>query len=488
LRLEHIPFPATLCAVMIRKLLAVGIALTFPLVAHAADTSWPAFRGPNSSGVSTSARPPLKFGPSENVVWSVEIPPSPSSPCVWGDRIFVTTFADGKLETRAINRADGKPLWTRVSPFEKLEEFHVTEGSPAASTPATDGQRVVSYFGSSGLICHDFSGKELWRHPLPTVATSGSFGSGGSPLIVGGLVLVNRDQAGVSTLLAVDLRTGKTVWETPRPDVLPGFGTPIAWKNAGVDEIIMSGGLKLKGYDMKTGRERWSLPGVSSFVCTTPVVGEGLLFFAGWAPGKEPGTMMTFAGMAEKLDKNKDGVITQEVVMWTERETFFRSLDHNKDGRLTKEDMDAMNEMMAKGENVLVAVKPGGTGNLTESHIAWKQTRGLPYVPSPLLYQGRVYLVKDGGMASAFDARTGKIIYQQERLNAAGSYYASPVAADGRIFVASTDGKLTVIKAGTELPEIVHQVDFKERIFATPALVGDKIYLRAGKTLYALGR
>jgi outer membrane protein assembly factor BamB len=251
----------------------------------------------------------------------------------------------------------------------------------------------------------------------------------------------------------------------------------------------MPSSLKLKGYDLKTGKERWSLAGMPSFVCTTPVIGNGLLYFAGWAPGKEPGSMLTFASLADQFDKNKDNAISQDEMKGTPMEAFFRSLDANRDGKITKEDLDAMAAMMAKGENVLVAVKPGGKGELTESSIAWKQTRGLPYVSSPLYYQGRVYLVKDGGMISCFEAANGKVIYQQERLkDAAGTYYASPVAASGRIIFASADGKVSVIKADAEQPEILHQADFKERIFATPALTDNRIYIRTATKLYALGK
>src|SRR5688572_6496708 len=132
--------------------------------------NWPAFRGPNSSGVSESAKPPAKIGPGEGVAWKIDVPWSPSSPCVWGDRLFLTTFSEGKLETRSYDCGDGRLIWTRVAPAERLEDFHQTEGSPAASTPATDGGRVVSYFGSVGLVCYDFDGKELWRHPLPAAA------------------------------------------------------------------------------------------------------------------------------------------------------------------------------------------------------------------------------------------------------------------------------------------------------------------------------
>ncbi len=471
------------------KQLAPALSFAFAFITQNSQcASWPAFRGENSCGVSDTARLPEKFGPNDNVTWVADLPWAPSSPCVWGDKIFLTTFSRGKLETRAYEQAGGKLAWSQTVPSENLEEFHATEGSPAASTPVTDGRHVVSYFGSAGLFCHDFEGKELWRMALPTVSSPGSFGTGGSPIIAGGLVLVPRDQVTGSTLLAVDVKTGQKRWEEPRSDVMPGFGTPIIWKTVDNEDVVMPSSLKLKGYDLKTGKERWSLAGMPSFVCTTPVTGEGLLYFAGWAPGKEPGTMFTFAYLAEKYDKNKDNAISQEEIKSTDMEAFFRSLDSNRDGKLTKEDLEAMAAMMAKGENVLVAVKPGGKGELNDSSIAWKQTRGLPYVSSPLYYRGRVYLVKDGGMVSCFEAASGKIIYQQERLkDAAGTYYASPIAAAGRILFASADGKVTVIKAEAEQPEILHQADFKERIFATPALVGNRMYLRTAGKLYAFG-
>ena len=204
----------------------LSFALAFSVQATQ-PAAWPGFRGENASGVSDTAKLPEKFGPNDNVAWIVDLPWSPSSPCVWGDKIFLTAFANKKLETRAYDLAGGKLLWTQAAPSENIEEFHATEGSPAASTPATDGRYVVSYFGSAGLFCYDFKGTELWRVSLPTVNSPGSFGTGGSPIIAGGLVFVPRDQATGSTLLAVDLKTGKKAWEAPRSDVMPGFGTPI---------------------------------------------------------------------------------------------------------------------------------------------------------------------------------------------------------------------------------------------------------------------
>ena len=474
---------------MIKHLFSLFVAaISTACTTNAADAWWLQFRGPNCSGVSESAKPPTEFAPGTNQLWKIAAPPGMSSPCVWNDRIFLTAFEDGKLETVCYQRRDGKLLWKADAKAKKIEEFNSSEGSPAASTPATDGKHVVSYFGSCGLICYDTKGKELWRHALPTAQTAGSFGTGGSPIIVDGLVLVSRDQVTGCSLLAVDLKTGEKVWEAARTDVSPGFGTPILWKNEGVKEIVMPGSFKLKGYDLKTGAEHWSLAGMPSFTCTTPVVGPDMLYFAGWSPGKEAGTGPSWDGMVKPADKDNDGVVTLEEAKAAHMDAFFKSLDFNADGKLTPEDLAAMQAMMAKGENVLVAVKPGGKGVLTENQIAWKQTRGLPYVPSPLFYKDSVYIVRDGGIISSYDAKTGKPHYQQERIDAIGNYYASPVAADGRIYVASLNGRMTVLAAGGELPKVLHRADFGERISATPALVGKALYLRTATALYAFGK
>lgn len=463
------------------------LASLLPLVI-AADppASWPAFRGPNGSGTAATAKPPVKFGPTENALWKVEVPWSPSSPCVWGNHIFLTTFANDKLETRAYDRRDGKLLWTRAAQANKLEEFHQTEGSPAASTPVTDGKHVVVYFGSIGLLAYDFSGKELWRLPLPVASTAGNFGSGTSPVISGDLVFLNRDQASDCSVLAVRLRDGKKAWETPRPASPTSYGSPILWKHDGVEELVVAGSLFMKGYDPKTGAERWVIRGLPSYTCTTPVIGDGMLFFGGWAPGKADSPWPSWASVVEKEDKNGDGVITLDE--FANGPAWFKAQDIDGDGKLTSKDWDTIGNLMKQGENVLLAVKPGAKGDATATHVAWKYGRGLPYVPSPVHYDGRVYLIKDGGMMSSFDALTGKPFYAQERIPAQGSYYASPIVADGRIYVFSLDGKATVVKAGGEKPEVLHQANFGERIAGTPALVEDKMYLRTQTKLYAFGQ
>jgi outer membrane protein assembly factor BamB len=210
-----------------------------------------------------------------------------------------------------------------------------------------------------------------------------------------------------------------------------------------------------------------------------------MIYFAGWSPGKSDSPWPTWSSFLEKFDKNKDGKISPEE--FGEERAWFRSQDVDNDGMITTNDWKQIETLMEKGQNAMLAIKPGGEGDVTDKNVAWKATRGLPYVPSPLFYDGNVYIIKDGGMLSCFDAKTGEPRYTQERIDATGSYYASPVAADGRIFLASMNGRVTVVKAGGDKPEILHHADFKERIPATMALIQDKIYLRTQTKLYAFG-
>jgi outer membrane protein assembly factor BamB len=469
----------------LHALLSVIVAAS-AFAADGATPAWPGFRGANSSGVGAGGTPPINISPTNSVLWKIQVPWSPSSPCVWDDQIFLTTFSDDELQTRCYRRQDGTLAWSRGVKPDKLETFHSIESSPAAPTPATDGQHVVSYFGSYGLICYDRKGTELWRHTLPLAISAGSYGTAASPLIAHNLVVVDRDQAEGSSLLAVDLSTGTTVWETPRPDAHGSFGTPILWENNGVDEVVTPGSLRLKGYALKTGEEDWLVQGTCPFACTTPVVGDGLLFFGGWSNGKADSPWPTWDQFLQQFDKNKDGVISLDEIPAAMRE-YMRGLDLNRDGKIDKAEWDQIQANSAKGENVLVAISQGGHGDITQSRVAWKFTRGLPYVPSPLFYDDRIYLIKSGGMLSSLDAKTGTPFYTQERLDAPGEYYSSPVAAGGQIYVASVTGKLTVVKAGGDKPEILHQAEFGERILASPALVEDNLYLRTQSTLYAFG-
>src|SRR5262245_7808179 len=241
---------------------AVGLAADKPLV-------WPQFRGPNGSGVADGQKPPVKFGPDKNVKWKVPAPRGLSSPVVAGDKIVLTAFDDGKLYTIAYRRADGKEAWRAAAPAKRIEAYHKSEGSPAASTPATDGKRVVSYFGSCGLICYDLSGKQLWEYKLPPAVIAGNFGTGVSPILAGGTVVLVRDEVKDSRILAVDAVTGKLKWEKKRRSPV-SYCTPVTWDTPGGTQVVAAGHGRMIGYDLKSGAEKWSVAGMPSGPCTSP--------------------------------------------------------------------------------------------------------------------------------------------------------------------------------------------------------------------------
>lgn len=458
--------------------------------AASADSHWNQFRGPGGTGVADGERPPIELGPDKNVVWKAVVPAGLSSPIVVGDKLVLTAFEDGKLYTIAYSRSDGRELWRAHAPAKELEPFHKTEGSPAASTPASDGERIVSYFGSCGLFCYDLAGKELWRYELPPAKTIADFGTGVSPILVDGVVVLLHDELNHPMILAVDATTGKKLWEVKR-ESKSGFGTPAVWDTANGKQVAAPGYGKMIGYDLKTGEEKWSVDGMPSSSCTTPVIAEGNLFFAGWSPGDSADSDFKMPAFDDLLKQNNadadgDGAISKAESQKTFLKDFFDNQDANKDGVLTREEWEAMLKYISASKNSAFALKPGGSGDVTHSHVMWKQTKGLPYVPSAILYRGQYVMVKDGGIVTAYDAATGDEIYQK-RAVASGGYYASPIAADGHIYFASlADGAVTVLAAGAKKPEVVAEnPPLGERLAATPAIADNTLYVRTAGHLYA---
>lgn len=465
------------------------VAVMSPAVAIAESDGpiWPQFRGPGGAGVAAEdEHPPIELGPDKNVKWKIEAPSGASSPIIVGDLLVITAFDGGKLQTIAYRRNDGSEAWRTDAPYTKLEPYHKTEGSPAASTCATDGTRIVSYFGSCGLFCYDLAGKELWKYELPPANTLADFGTGVSPILVDGTVVLLRDEYKAPKIMALDAATGKLKWETARTSI-SGFGTPTAWDTPDGKQIAAPGYGKMIGYDLATGEERWFVAGMPASNCTTPVVADGQLYYAGWSPGGTGDTgfkMPTFDELL-KDDANKDGVYSKEESLATPFKDFFDNQDPNKDGKIVREEWEGMLKFIANAKNSAFALKAGCKGDAAD-HVAWRETNGLPYVSSPILYGGQYVMVKDGGIVTAYDAKTGEEKYQK-RCAASSGYYASPVAAAGNIyFTALKDGSVTVLKAGAEKPEIVvKNPPLGERVSATPAIADDTIYLRTAGHLYA---
>lgn len=450
-----------------------------------ASSNWPQFRGPNASGVAESDKLPVEFSESTNFIWKIELPSGLSSPVIWGDRIFLTSFETQKLDTICLRRKDGRILWRKTAPAKQIEEFNPTS-SPASATPATDGKRVYVYFGSYGVLAYDFDGREAWRKPLPMAVLLN--GSGTSPSLMDGRLIINRDQEdGKSSLLALDAKTGRTLWETPRSGFLSSYGTPIQWKRGGTSEVVLTGSFRVVGYSLKDGKERWSARGLEALsVCPTPVIGDRQLHAMSYAFGESK--LPSFSEIASEMDQDNDSKIARaEGKDMLAAKTVFDMLDKDKDAFLTKEEWDANIAFLSKGEHGIFAIRAPGSGDVTTTHIAWKQKRGAATVSSPLFYRGRIWVVQDGGRVTCLDARTGKPVFEQERLDADGGYYASPVAANGKIYFASTRGTISVVEVGNTL-KVLARNKLSERAAATPAIADNKLYVRTEKHLWAFGK
>jgi outer membrane protein assembly factor BamB len=462
------------------KLFMTLLVMCLGSIARAEEPNWPQFRGPGGKGVSEASKLPVEIAPTRNVLWKVDCPAGMSSPVVWGDKIFLTAFENGKLLTLAYDRKDGKELWRKVAEAKSIEAYHKTEGSPAASTVVTDGERVIVYFGSVGLIAYDLSGKFLWNYEMAAAKTDNDFGSGTSPLLAGGLVVLGRDVVKGSKIMALDAKTGSMVWEKPRDGFITSWSSPMLWDNL----VVLPGSKKLTAYDLKTGEAKWTASGMPAVTCTTPVVNGDELIFAGWSPaGATEMKMPSFDELLTQGDDNKDGAIDFKESEKTFLKGFFEGNDTNKDGKLTRDEWDAGMKKMQGGKNCAVAIRAGGSGEIGETHVRWKVTKGLPYVPSPLVYKDQMYVVNMRGQVSAYDVKTGKEVFLEEAVGLNG-VYASPVAANGYIYCFGTDGGCVVLKAG-DFADVKHRAKFPDRIMATPAIISDTLYLRTAKQLFA---
>jgi outer membrane protein assembly factor BamB len=471
---------------------------------RADEPRWPQFRGSEGLAVASPGPTyPINFGPDAHVLWKTPLPAGNSSPAVWGERIYLTAFDSSKklLETLCVERRTGAILWRRAAPtVAKMEASLHPANGPATPTPACDGNHVYVYFGSYGLIAYDLDGKQRWTKPLTMPQTA--FGSGSSPILVGELLLLTC-QGKDAGLLAVRPENGATVWKSDHPRFGAGYSTPLVRQDGPTTEIILVQPRGVVAYDLKNGAERWWVSGLFGGGIPSPTLGDGLVFAVAHFPGGDPEDRMKFPDFDElrkKYDANRDGLLGQKEVpndlVFYNRgsrnpddnivmDDMFPFIDRNKDGRLSREEWDAAAQAFAKRESAMLAIRPRGKGELAKEQVAWKERHALPEVPSPLYYQGRLYVVTNGGIASCYDAQTGKIVYRR-RLGSSGFFYASPVAGNGLVYAPSYNGVVTVFKAGDQF-EVLALNNLGEQIVATPALVDGRIYVRTQGHLYAFG-
>ncbi|MFT5125326.1 MAG: outer membrane protein assembly factor BamB [Kiritimatiellia bacterium] len=483
-----------------------------------AEGTWDQLRGPQGSGCAPTSRAPTKLDP-QHLGWKTPVPNGLSSPVCASGHIYLTAVEDGRLLTLAFDANTGKQLWRQLAPEVPLDRVHQA-GSPAASTPLVDEDHIYVYFGSFGLLCYDHEGKEQWRKSIPTPKTL--YGMSTSPVAYKDrviLVLDNDANLPKSTLsqsriLAVHKSSGETAWETARPTQRSGWSTPHIWPHAeGIDLVVLGSG-RVAGYDPDTGIERWFATGFSRETIAMPVSGNETLYVSaamlGGVPDEQPDPQ-PFWDAVMQFDANQDQHLSRDEM--TKHFTFpfrpelppghpgyglplpqdvekrkgrldgmFTGIDKNKDGLWSREEFLARLSF-SRGKPILMAIRPGGEGDITETHVTWEAHRNIPEIPSPIYHKDHIYLVRNGGFLAAIDAADGKTCYV-ERLGGGGQYSASPVIAGDRLYLASDRGLVSVVRTGVAF-EALHQADLEERIFATPALDESTIYIRTEKHLMA---
>ncbi len=411
----------------------------------AAERYWPQWRGPYATGVSKTADPPLEWSETKNVRWKIEIPGrGKSTPIVWGNRIFISSAvpigvslgeshqARGgeramphKFVVMAIDRATGKIAWEKTAREATPHEgSHPQFGTYASSSAITDGERVYAFFDSFGLYAFDMNGRLLWEKDLGDKRMRSEFGEGQTPVLYGNRLVVQWDHQGPSFITALDKMTGAEVWRTERQEI-DSWGTPLVVEHGGRAQVIASAMNTVTSYDLETGKVVWQGPGLTMNPIPSAVHDDGMVFAVSGFRGNRL--------HAIKLDEAK--------------------------GDLT-----------------------------TTSAVKWSLSADTPYVPSPLLYEGVIYLLKsNSGILSAFDAKTGRPHYQLQRLEGVPNVFASPVGAKGRIYIPGQQGTTIVIKSGPAY-EVLATNTLDDGFDASPALVDSDIYLRGAKYLYAIGK
>lgn len=396
----------------------LAVPIRVLMVAPSAEREWPQFRGPTGQGIVIDDQFPLEWGPDKNIGWKTALPgPGNSSPVIWGDRLFVTAASPDGSERWLLcySTETGDLLWQHQAPApaEKIEKLY-PKNTYASGSPVTDGERVVAFFGNSGLLCCDLDGKELWQHSLGSFPTM--HGPGTSPILYGELVIFIQDQnSGESIFVALNKRTGELAWKRERP-LSMCWSTPIVAHVGLRDEILYNGSHYFAGYDPKTGDELWRITGASRESIPMPVIGGGKIFSVSGRNGP------------------------------------------------------------------MLALKPGGNGDVTTSHTLWSIPRGGPHVPTPVYVNNRLFMVNDMGIASCRNAETGELVWQ-ERLT--GKFSMSTLSAGDKLIVTSETGTTHILRAADKFEQVAVN-ELNETTLATPAIVRGRIYFRTAEHLICI--
>jgi hypothetical protein len=351
----------------------------------------------------------------------------------------------------------------------------------ASPTPVSDGKNVFVFFAELGLISYGPDGKERWRVPLGPF--NSFYGMAGSPVLAGNTLVMVCDQRTGSYILAVDTRNGKTLWKKERPNY-EAYSTPAVYQpTSGPAQVIVLGSNTVDAYSLDKGERLWWVTKIGGYPKGVPVMGTDLVYVV--AEGGDQPFLPPFEESL-KADTNKDQKLQRdEVKANAEAYEHFGWLDSNNDGSIERSEYDFVRDSTTGGHG-LTAIRLSGQGDLTSSNVVWRVQKSYPNIPAPLLYNGVMYLMKEGGIVSSLDPANGQVLKQGRTPNALEEYYASPVAADGKIFVVSASGKATVLKAGAQW-EILSTNDLGEEVWATPAIAGGNLYVRTRNALYSFG-
>ena len=441
---------------------------------------WSRFRGENGSGISTATGYPAELKKDSNVVWRTPVRPGKSSPVLTKDRIFLTGADGATFYTQCFDRRTGKLLWERS--VERGHNFLANRlNNPAALTPVTDGRNVFVCFKDYGLVAYDVDGNLLWKSPMGPF--NNTMGLGASPVLAGQNVVLVADQVEGSFVAALDRKNGELRWKAEREEG-EGWGTPVLHGLEKRQPFLLTASRgQLGSYLPDSGKRLSTLRGLPTTVVGSPVIDDGVLYVQGYGSDAPA----PFSARLEKLDKNHDGQLSKDEYL---DEPFLAGIAKyvgNRDMIITE------NEWLAKqkdvmGPNCLVAyrLEYDAASKLSPREL-WRYEKSFTgVIPTPLVYQGVVYFVKNGGILTALDAKTGAVLKTGRVAGALGGYSSSPVAADGKLYIASEDGNVAVLRAGREW-DILSTSDLGEGCYATPALSEGQIYLRTEAALYRFG-
>ncbi len=444
-----------------------------------AAEDWTRFRGPNGTGVAAAGGFPQRFNRETNLAWRTPVRAGKSSPVVTGRHVFLTSHEGDELYTECYDRETGKLLWSRSVPRTHRDIANKLN-NPAAITPVTDGEHVYAFFKDYGMVAYDTAGKMLWKAPLGPFVTS--MGLGASPILAGANVVVVADQLEGSFIAAFDRRNGELRWKTAW-DEGEGWGTPLFYQaNGGEPYVLTASRGQFGAHAVHTGKRAVTWRGLSSAIVSSAAMeGDTLYSFGYGSDAPAP-----FATRLARLDKNGDGKLSPDEYGVDPFLHGIAKYGGNRDMILTEDEWDAKQREVG-GPTFLVAFRiepdPEKAGPFRARQL-WRVDRGFDHViPSPLAYQGVLYVVKNGGILTSYDGASGKVLKAGRVTGAIGGYSSSPVAAEGRVYLANEDGKVAVLRAGGEW-EVIEVNDLDEGCYATPALVDGQIYLRTSEALY----